>query len=265
MKNPSVKPIFFFIPVFLLLFMTFLFQNFTAPQTAYGDIQLTPTLPATSTATATFDNFYSLPVILRELVPTPTSTPTSSPTCTPPATIDPIDTALETETYNQISQQRANNGLTAISSDDRLVQAARRHAIDMATNNLTSHTGSDGSTAAQRILESCYPASATNEIIAFGFGGDPAQAVDWWMNSPTHRSIVLTTGMDHMGVGYAYNASSDFGHYWAVTFAKLATTSSSQEGPTYTCHYSAVSDIGGSSIIYTSDQPCPDITESVSP
>jgi uncharacterized protein YkwD len=51
------------------------------------------------------------------------------------------------------------------------------------------------------------------EIVGWGFGGDDAQMVNWWMNSSSHRSQILNPNYTHMGAGVAYNASSTYGYY----------------------------------------------------
>jgi len=42
--------------------------------------------------------------------------------------------------------------------------------------------------------------------------------VAWWMNSPTHRAAILNATYRDIGVGYAYNPWSSYGHYWTQVF-----------------------------------------------
>ncbi len=108
----------------------------------------------------------------------------------------------------------------------------------MADNNFTSHTGSDGSNGGQRMSEACYDWSNWAEIIGWGFGGDTTAMIDWWMNSPTHHDIILAAKYADFGAGYAYNAGSDYQHYWTVNFGvrrALAQRRGSRCIPAFTC------------------------------
>ena len=170
--------------------------------------------------------------------------------------IPPDDLANEGAIADLINGERDAEGLAALPLVSELTQAARRHSRDMADNNFTSHTGSDGSDAGQRMEEAGYEWMAWGEIIGWGFGGDPALMVDWWMNSPTHRDIILSSSFQHYGVGYAYNASSDYGHYWTVNFGSPATAARTTSPAPYVCTFTASGPEGGGSIVLHSAQPC---------
>ena len=57
-----------------------------------------------------------------------------------------------------------------------------------------------------------YP-NPFQEIIAIGI---PQNAMDQWAADPGHWEIVLNALATEMGIGYAYNANSDFGGYFTV-------------------------------------------------
>ena len=173
-----------------------------------------------------------------------------------PSLIPPDDLANEGAITDLINGQRDAHGLAALPLVPELTQAARRHCRDMADNNFTGHTGSDGSDAGQRMQKAGYEGTAWGEIIGWGFGGDPALMVDWWMNSPTHRDIILSSSFQHFGVGYAYNASSDYEHYWTVNFGSPATASRAASPAPYVCTFTVSGPEGGSSIILHTAQPC---------
>ncbi len=168
----------------------------------------------------------------------------------------PDDLANEQSIADQINQQRDANALPPLTLVSELTQAARRHSRDMADNNFTSHTGSDGSTAGQRMREAGYDWIAWGEIIGWGFGGDPERMVNWWMNSPTHRSIILSSTYEDYGVGYARNPSSDFGHYWTVNFGKRANQALVSPQEFYVCTFISRGSSGGSSLILYGPEPC---------
>lgn len=156
-----------------------------------------------------------LPLIFHQPPPTPTPTSTAIPSS---------DEANEQLIADLINQERLAQGIAPVQLATALTQASRKHSHDMADNHFTSHTGSDGSTPGERMSEAGYTWSAWGEIIAWGFGGDAASVFEWWMNSPTHRAIILDPKYKHFGVGYASQAGSDWGYYWTVDFGVPASS-----------------------------------------
>ena len=116
-----------------------------------------------------------------------------------------------------INEHRAAAGCPAVTPDEQLVAAARRHATDMRDRGVRDHTGSDGSTPAKRIAGTGFdPATATGEIIYWSEpNGSPRAAVAGWMNSPAHRDVIRTCRFTHAGAGIVagpgYAAVVDFG------------------------------------------------------
>ncbi|MFQ5342694.1 MAG: S8 family serine peptidase [Anaerolineae bacterium] len=151
--------------------------------------------------------------------PTPSPTgPTPTPTATAVASATPTPANdWEARVVQLINSNRADQGLPPLSVDSRLVQAARRHSQDMATNNFFDHYGSDGSSPFDRIRDAGYSFRSAGETIAGGYTS-PESAVNGWMNSSGHRAILLGN-FDEVGVGYVYNASSTYRYYWTADFA----------------------------------------------
>jgi uncharacterized protein YkwD len=54
---------------------------------------------------------------------------------------------------NQINATRAANGCGPVAFNPQLTASAARQANDMLVNNVQGHTGSDGSTVAQRVKD----------------------------------------------------------------------------------------------------------------
>jgi uncharacterized protein YkwD len=169
----------------------------TPTETLSGSETSTPTLTETPTPTIT---------------PTPTPTPTVTNTPLPSATRTTGPTTTGCATFNfdweaqvavMINERRAENGKYALIMNDKLTSSARAHSIDMVVNKFMSHTGSDGSTPQQREQRAGYYGRYWGEIIG---GGTPTVAVNWWMNEPGHRDMVLGTNWPYVdyGVGYAY-------------------------------------------------------------
>ncbi len=152
--------------------------------------------------------------------PAPTATvgpPTRTPSPTP--TRDPCaegesPSELEQDVINLINEERAKRGLPALRVDERLVEAARLHSLDMANNDFLSHTGSDGSSPWDRIARAGYPMVTGGEVIGGGYP-TPRSIVDGWLSSPPHRAIILGDFRD-IGVGYAMNPNSTYVYYWTA-------------------------------------------------
>ncbi len=167
----------------------------------------TATLSGSETATPTFTQTFT-----PTITPTATVTPTATRTLLPSATPTPGPTSSGCATFNfdwevqvavMINDQRAQNGKYALTLNSALTNSARAHSVDMVVNKYMSHTGLDGSTPQQREQAAGYYGRYWGEIIA---GGTPTIAVNWWMNEPGHRDMVLGTNWPYVdyGVGYAY-------------------------------------------------------------
>jgi uncharacterized protein YkwD len=120
------------------------------------------------------------------------------------------------EIANLINQARGQAGLPALTIDSQLTAAAQGHSIDMACFSLLSHSGSDGSTPAQRVAAAGYSGAYRQEIIYAG--GYPQDAYNWWMNDQIHHDAILDSSATEMGVGYAYVSDSAYGGYFTVDF-----------------------------------------------
>ncbi len=119
----------------------------------------------------------------------------------------------------QINDTRAANGCGPVAANPQLTAAAARQANDMLANGVMSHTGSDGSSIGQRAKDAGYaPYASLGEIIFWstGLGNAPAAAVNWWMNSPSHRAIITDCNLTDAGFsavsnGNTMTAAGDFG------------------------------------------------------
>jgi uncharacterized protein YkwD len=157
---------------------------------------------------------------------TPTATDTATPTTTSTGTATLTndcavhDALFECQVIHLINQERANHGIPPLTSNLLLHTAARGHSTNMAQNNFFSHTGLDGSSPGDRITAAGYVWSTWGENIAAGYS-TPAQVVAGWMSSTQgHREAILNPNYTEVGIGYAYNNSSTWGHYWTTDFGR---------------------------------------------
>lgn len=120
---------------------------------------------------------------------------------------------------SQINITRAANGCGPVAANPQLAASAARQANDMLENGVQGHTGSDGSSLAQRVKDAGYASYAKLGEIVFwstGPGGTPAAAVTWWMNSPRHRAIITDCELTDAGFSAVSNGdritvAGDFG------------------------------------------------------
>jgi uncharacterized protein YkwD len=120
---------------------------------------------------------------------------------------------------SQINATRAANGCGPVAANPQLTASAARQANDMLENGVQGHTGSDGSSLAQRVNDAGYASYAKLGEIVFwsvGPGGTPAAAVTWWMNSPRHRAVITDCDLTDAGFSAVSNGdkitvAGDFG------------------------------------------------------
>lgn len=98
--------------------------------------------------------------------------------------------------------------------------AAQRHAEDMAVNQFTGHTGSDGSRPFERLQQYGFAGDYGGEATAWGVE-NARQVVEYWVNSPPHRRIILNARAISLGVGYVVDFASPNVWYWVTEFGQL--------------------------------------------
>jgi len=133
------------------------------------------------------------------------------------------NTSYESEVLSLINNARSNNGLPSLNLNGQLTAAALAHSNDMACNDFVDHAGTDGTLWFDRITREGYVYTTAKENIYVGdpaFGGTPAGAFDWWMNSQIHRDNILSDDITEIGIAYVYNANSSYGGYYTVVFAR---------------------------------------------
>jgi uncharacterized protein YkwD len=112
-----------------------------------------------------------------------------------------------------INKERADVGRAALTVNEDLTQAARRHSLDMACNNFMKHSGSDGSWTGDRVTDTGYQNPYYLEILAIGL---PQDAMNQWRIEKTDWSAVLNSRVTEIGVGYVFSKFSAYGGYWTV-------------------------------------------------
>jgi len=114
-----------------------------------------------------------------------------------------------------VNKERANQGLSPLGIEDKLVQAAQVQSDDQAKMGSMTHTGSDGSTGGQRATRQGFDWNRIGENVAYGYS-DEVTCMQQWMNSPPHRENILGE-YELFGSAVAYAGSTP---YYTQVFGK---------------------------------------------
>jgi hypothetical protein len=95
--------------------------------------------------------------------------------------------------------ERTNRGLSALTLNTQLSQAAARKAADMFTLNYWAHVSPTGTQPWYFITSAGYSYRYAGENLARDFS-DPGSVVQAWLNSPSHRDNLLNSRYADIGV-----------------------------------------------------------------
>jgi hypothetical protein len=122
---------------------------------------------------------------------------------------------LESSILCLLNEQRAAYGLTPLTTNSQLTEAARGHSSSMRSAGFFAHDSADGSPFSSRIAASGYLLGATGWAIGENIGwgssvlGSPQSLVTAWMNSPEHRDNILNSNFSEIGVGGDWGSPID--------------------------------------------------------
>lgn len=133
-----------------------------------------------------------------------------------PMAVPPGSTQAE-QLLLYLNEARRQFDLAPLTLRPELNNAAQEHTSDMARFAYTAHAGADGSTPAERLIQFGYGAGYAGEATAWGFEY-PHQAVEFWVNSPAHRRIILNAAATDVGVGYSLDFNAPSVWYWTAEF-----------------------------------------------
>ena len=111
----------------------------------------------------------------------------------------------------KINQARKANGKKALAYNEKLELAAQNQANIMAKAGILSHE-LDGKLR-QRVTIVGYQ-GAVGENLA---GGQATleEAIEGWLNSPAHRSALLSDNFNEFGLAFARSTKGKYSYYWA--------------------------------------------------
>lgn len=125
--------------------------------------------------------------------------------------------ALENEVIKLVNVERSKNGLPALKSNWQLSRCARYKSQDMINKNYFSHQSPTYGSPFQMMESFGLKFSSAGENIAKG-QRTPQEVINAWMNSPGHRSNILSASFSEIGVGLA---KDQYGRcYWTQMFMR---------------------------------------------
>ncbi len=133
-----------------------------------------------------------------------------------PVQLPPGATAAE-QLLIYLNEARRVFELPPLEYRQELSAAAQYHSQDKAYYPDSPHVGSDGTAPAERLLRFGYPGGYAGEATAWGFA-DPREAVEFWVNSEAHRSMILNRYATDVGVGYAEDYATRNIWHWTAEF-----------------------------------------------
>lgn len=156
-------------------------------------------------------------------VPSPTTAPTAAPTqATADSSQDIVsqanalsaaNIAYYSEILELVNNIRAEAGVSPLTLDMTLCQAATVRAIEMDNTGVFSHTRPDGTDCWSVFKLYGITYRTCGENIAMG-QRTPAQVVESWRNSPGHYANMVKAGFGKLGVGM----SNSNRIYWVQMF-----------------------------------------------
>jgi len=117
-----------------------------------------------------------------------------------------------------INATRTGEGLHPYVVSAALSSAAQRHSEDMAASGQIDHTGSDGSSSTQRVLEAGYGVYEFGLVASeniYGGTGAAQTAFDEWLSQSGARSNLMSSKYREVGIGFANDVQGRV--YWTLT------------------------------------------------
>lgn len=150
-----------------------------------------------------------------------------SPSASPPPPVTAPNQVLVL-----VNKERAKEGKKPLVEDALLTKYALAWSKQMSDENKLYHS------------DLSFAGNARGENVASGYTS-AAAVVTGWMNSPGHRTNIMSSGFTKMGIGRV-------GNYWTQVFAS-GTVASTPSAPKPTTEPKPASDVSASGVISTKD------------
>jgi uncharacterized protein YkwD len=140
----------------------------------------------------------------------------------PPAQPSAGLSGAEKYLLDMINAERGKAGMGQVESLPELSALARSRSEDMAARNYFSHTTPEGTDVFAQLRTRNIAFALAGEIIARSTAQDYGQATEMaqqaFLNSPSHRAIMLDAKYSYVGVGHG--RASDGASYFTVVFVQ---------------------------------------------
>lgn len=117
-----------------------------------------------------------------------------------------------------LNAYRAQYGLSPVMLNEKLNRASHIHAADLAQAGIISHTGTDGSSHADRVQRQGYYFSIAAENVATG-QNSWEETFKAWQDSPGHNENLLRDDVTEFGIALVYEPKTTYSTYWAMLVA----------------------------------------------
>jgi uncharacterized protein YkwD len=134
-----------------------------------------------------------------------------------PASVPSLRSDWQERMLTRVNALRAEAGARPLRMCPALTRSADAYAREMSRDNTFSHTGTDGSTAQQRVAVAGYRPSSVGENLA---AGQPtvAAAIRGWRESPSHYATMTDPRFRHVGFGFAPGRGVPYATFWVQHF-----------------------------------------------
>ena len=109
------------------------------------------------------------------------------------------DEEAEKEMFDQVNEERVNNGINPLIADTKLRALARNYSTDMLKRGYFSHYNLEGQSPFDRMDASGIKYGYAGENLALA--PSTALAMQGLMNSPGHRANILNANFNKIGIG----------------------------------------------------------------
>jgi len=140
---------------------------------------------------------------------TPNSVASSPPVVVIPAPSSTGLVGLQQQMIAAVNAYRQANGLSAYQADEQLNQIALARAQDMDSRGYFSHWTPEGKRAADLVREQGISGGQVSENIQRNTQSETetvTYAIHWFMNDATHRTNILHSSYNRLGVGVSETA-----------------------------------------------------------
>ncbi len=124
---------------------------------------------------------------------------------------------LETEVIRLVNAERAKAGKPTLIENSELSRVARIKSEDFVRNNYFSHNSPTYGTPFNMLKSFGITFTAAAENIAKG-QRSPSEVMNFWMNSAGHRTNILNSLYNKIGVGVAKDNKGNL--FWTQIFLK---------------------------------------------